>query len=353
MQNVKQTLAEHNALITAHYDMPASEQNVFSFVLSQLDPDDPPDKRYKVSIKDLEALTKSQINYQSIRSIAQKLLSRVCTITKENGNVLDTSMISDSEYIKDFGYFKIGISPQLRPYLFDLRKNFTKYQLSIFGALKSKYAKRIYKMLSQFKHTGIMRISLEELKKRLKLIDTKTGKESFKDWTTFTNKVLEVAKREINMCSDLRCTYGGKKTGRKFTDIEFKIARVPLNQLEDKHGKSPAVSHLHDRLMKKFKLSDWQATDIVVHVSEQEIRATLYEVEIQVVNNRIQNVGGYTAKTFDNKYQLGFFKDGMIDSPTPQDRMTVCRTSTSSTDGRDNGPVSIGDVLGRMNVANG
>ena len=93
----------------------------------------------------------------------------------------------------------------------------------MFGALRSKYSKRIYKMLSQFKSPGVMHISVEELKKRLKLLDSKTGKEKFKDWTIFVKKVLEVAKREINEFADLRFTYEAKETGRKFTNLEFKI----------------------------------------------------------------------------------------------------------------------------------
>ena len=309
MQKMKQMLVEHNALITAHYDMSAAEQNIFSLVLCQLNEDDPPDRRYKVSVKSLAMLTKSQINYQSVRSSAQKLLSRQCSITRENGNILDTVMISDSEYIKEAGYFKIGISPQLRPYLLGLKKNFTRYQLSIFGALKSKYSKRIYKMLSQFKHTGIMRVSVEELKKRLKLIDPKTKKETFKDWTRFTSKVLEIAKREINEFSDMRCTYEGIKTGRKFTDIEFKIARVPFEHLKAQYGEDIVTAELHKRLIQEFKLASWQANEIVIHVPEKEIRKTFHDIQTRRMNADISNMGGYAAKLFDSKYQLGFFGD--------------------------------------------
>ena len=89
------------------------------------------------------------------------------------------------------GYFKIGISPQLRPYLFGFKTNFTKYQLKMFRLLMIKYSKRIYKMLRQFKSTGIIRISVEVLKMRLNFLAPKTVKEAFsKDWTSFVTKVL-------------------------------------------------------------------------------------------------------------------------------------------------------------------
>ena len=306
----KKTLVEHNALITAHYDMSALEQDIFSLVLCQMTKEDPPNQRYHVLIKELEELAKKKMNYQNVGNTAQKLLTRVCRIHKENGNILDVSMISDSEYIKGTGYVEIGVSPKLRPYLFDLKDNFTKYQLRIFGALRSKYSKRIYKMLSQFKHTGIMKISVEELKKRLKLLDPKTGKEVFaNDWTSFVKKVLEVSKKEINESSDMCCTYEATKTGRKFTDIEFKIARVPFEQLKAQYGEDAVTAELHKRLTQEFKLAPWQANEIVVHVPENEIRKTFHDIQARRINVGISNMGGYVAKLFDSKYQLGFFGD--------------------------------------------
>lgn len=309
MSSKKQTLVEHNALITAHYDMSAPEQDIFSLVLAQLKEDDGPEKLYHVLINELEELSKKQINYQDARRNAHKLLTRACTIVKDNGNVLEVTMISDAEYIKGGGHIKVGISPRLRPYLFNLKKNFTRYQLRMSGRLRSKYSKRIYKMLSQFKSTGTMRISVEELKTRLKLFDPRTGKEAFaKNWTEFANKVLEVSKQEINEHTDLRCSYQAHKTGRKFTHLAFKIARVPQEQLKARHGEDPTTAELRQRLITQFRLSDWQATDIIVHVPEQEIRKTFHEITVQLSDKRIQNVGGYTAKVFNDKYNLGFFE---------------------------------------------
>lgn len=306
----RKTLAEHNALITAHYDMSASEQDIFSLVLAQLKEEDGPEQLYHVSINELEELSKKQINYQHARRTTQKLQTRLCTFVKENGNLLDVTMISDAEYIKGEGYIEIGLSPKLRPYLFNLKTNFTRYQLRMFGALRSKYSKRMYKMLSQFKSTGIMRISVAELKTRLKLLDPKTGKEAFaKNWTEFVNKVLDVAKEEVNESTDLRCSYEAHKTGRKFTHLEFKIARVPMEQLKAMHGEDPTMAELRNRLVTQFRLSDWQATDIIVHVPEQEIRKTFHEITVQLSDKRIKNIGGYTAKVFNDKYSLGFFEN--------------------------------------------
>jgi len=305
----EEVLVEHNALISAKYDMTATEQNIFCMLIRQIKQEDPPGKLYHIYVKDLEEATKRRVDYQQIQRSAKKLLMCICTITKENGNVLNVAIISDSEYIEGGGLIEIGISPKIRPYLFGLKQCFTKYGFHMFMALKSKYSKRMYKMLSQFKNTGVMRISVEELKHRLKLINPKTGEEKYTLWTTFAEKVLEVSKRELQAYTDIHFTYVAKKRGRKFTSLEFKIQHMPQH-LALKFGEDKVVSDLQQRLTKEFRLSVWQANDIVVNVSEKEIGKTLYEIQLQVINHRVQNIGGYSAKTFDSKYQLGFFDQG-------------------------------------------
>lgn len=368
----KKHLAEHNELITAHYDMSALEQDIFSLVLTQMKKEHPSDQFYRVAISDLEELSGKKINYQDARKVVNKMLDRKCTIIRENGNVLDVVMISDAEYIKGGGCIEIGVSPKLRPFLFDLKTNFTRYQLRMFGALRSKYSKRIYKMLSQFKssqskHSGVLWISVEELKMRLKLLDPKTGKEAFaKEWTGFVRKVLEVAKEEINEFTDIRCSYEAQKTGRKFTHLGFKIARVPQEQLKAKYGEDQATADLHKRLVGKFKLSKWQADDIVIHVPEREIAKTLYEISLQLSDKRIQNVGGYTAKVFNDKYSLGFFenpesgahssnykdKEELVYSP-PQSIKKQLQTVLNYEGARTERPaaVSIGELINKTTKA--
>ena len=218
-------MVEHNALVSARYDMTAVEQNIFCMLVRQIKENDPPEKRYLIHLKELEEATGRKIDYIQAGKSAEKLLKCIYAI-QENGGVLSVALISDSKYLYG-GIVRIGISSTVRPYLFGLKKCFTKYGFHMFMSLKSKYAKRMYKMLSQFKNTGIMRISVEELKHRLQLINPKTGVDKYGPWSTFVKQVLEVSKRELQQHTDISFVYIAKKTGRKFTDLEFKIKHMP------------------------------------------------------------------------------------------------------------------------------
>ncbi len=74
------------------------------------------------------------------------------------------------------GYFDVNISHKARPYLFDLKDNFTVMQLRSALSCSSKYAKRLYAVACQWRTRGIVTIPIGELKEMLLLKDPK-GKE--------------------------------------------------------------------------------------------------------------------------------------------------------------------------------
>lgn len=121
---------------------------------------------------------------------------------------------------------RIRISQKLLPYLINLKKDYTQFQLEATLSLKSKYAKRLYEMLSHYKDQGIMKITIEELKHRLALKDLKTGKEQYKPWSMFKKHVLTIPQEELKAYTDISFTYILEKTARKYTGVTFYIEPI-------------------------------------------------------------------------------------------------------------------------------
>ena len=119
----------------------------------------------------------------------------------------------------------IIVARQMLPYLINLKNDYTVFSLDIALALKSKYSKRIYEMLSKHKEEGVMHITVDDLKYRLALKDPKKKKETY-TWTPFKALVLETAKKELREHADITFTYDAKKTGNKYTDLTFHITRL-------------------------------------------------------------------------------------------------------------------------------
>ena len=107
-----------------------------------------------------------------------------------------------------------------------LKKNYTQFQLDVVLSLKSKYAKRLYEMLSQHKEIGELNISVKELKRRLKLNQEDPQQETYAQFTTLRRNVLDIAQQELQEHADIHFTYTLGKTGSKYTDLIFHIKQV-------------------------------------------------------------------------------------------------------------------------------
>jgi len=308
MRSVKNKLIKQsNAITEARYEMSATEMNVVFMLLSQLDHHDDSLKTYMVKVKDLQSLLDSEVKYSHLKDATYNLRSRTYEI-KEKDGLLQIGLISSAKYHVNKGTIELSLDPKIRPYLFDLKKSFTTFQLFMALAVKSKYSKRLYQMLSQYKDTGAMYISVDELKLRLSLIDSKTGIERYKDFNLFKRRVLDVAKEELNEMTDITFDYKEKKTGRKVTHLRFDI-------LVKKDGmsnlmKAPAFNQeLFTRLTKDFSLSGWQAERILINFEEKDVRKKLREIFLLHQDGNIRNIGAYTAQAFELMSDgLGIFK---------------------------------------------
>jgi plasmid replication initiation protein len=226
----KNYIKQHNAIIEARYDISALEKNIIYMLLAQLKDEDPPEKAYyDIDFGALEQRLDQKISIKSLVKAAEALVFRVYTIQKEDGGILYTSLISSVQNLPKHNIVQVGVSSMAKPYLLALKHNYTEFQLDMALRLKSKYAKRMYEMLSQHREKGTMEISVEELKYRLALKDPKTEKELYEPWSMFKEHVLTGPQEELSKHTDIRFTYTALKTGRKYTDLVFKID----------HSKSP------------------------------------------------------------------------------------------------------------------
>ncbi len=223
-----------NALITARYDMTACEMDLVFFLLSKLTKDDKQGTVYELRMKELEQLTGRSWNYQRFFELTQQLRTRGYTLFgetlhpctgKSTPTVQRVALLASAEYLTGQGLMELKLSEQIRPYLLDLKSNFTSRRLQAVFALDSKYAKRIYQLALHWKAAGGSKTyTLAELKHMLHLKDPE-GKEpeQYTDFACFKAKVLNVAVQQINECTDLRIRYEPIKKGRAFDRITFYI----------------------------------------------------------------------------------------------------------------------------------
>ena len=160
---------------------------------------------------------------------------------------LNVGFINYSEYDHKTGDVSFEVSRKLMPYLIELAKGFTSYNLMVALSLKSEYSQRFYEFCSRFKDTGVWNISVSDLKVMLKLDDR------YEVYNNFKTRILETSKKELKALfdkgnCDLYFVYHEKKTGKKVTDLTFKIvssanAKAQLQQSDDMQYVSDMLSN--------------------------------------------------------------------------------------------------------------
>lgn len=130
----------------------------------------------------------------------------------------------------DSGTVTVEVWEELAYILNDIAKNFTRFELSEFVSLKSKYAKRLYKLLKQYRTQGMYYTSKEDFYRNLDV------PKSYKN-TDFNDRVLRPAIEECKKyMPSLKCV--PKKSGRgravKGYTFTFSVEVPPKKQTRNK-----------------------------------------------------------------------------------------------------------------------
>lgn len=291
---------QDNVLTVARYEMSETEKNLLYMVVAQVKPGDSELKKYQVSVNQMAEINHSaRLKMDAYRQATRKLMTRVFETTLPNGDFLQASFITSALYKKGTDIIEIGLSTEVRPFYIDLNTRYTKVQLEAAISLNSAYAKRIYELLCMFKNMKdkTFRRNLVELKTMLNIIDQKTGKDSYPNWTIFKQKILDIATKEINGHTDITFTYKpiyGDRPGRgrkPVVEVEFEV-------FYQAKPEAVPLSGMQERLVKQFRLRVDQADTILATHSTETINKQLYDISTKMADGKVKNIGSYTAKVF-------------------------------------------------------
>ncbi|GAA4509080.1 hypothetical protein GCM10023172_42150 [Hymenobacter ginsengisoli] len=214
-------IRQHNALTNARYEYTEIQLDLLFFLLSKLRKDQQ-DRVYELNIKDLSLLTGKKYNAAYLHKATSDMGSRVFEVQTET-RYRQLWMFQRVDYLLGQGIIEIKLTEDITPYLFDLKENFTSYELASALRLTSKYAKRIYQYCSQWKDQGeTKKYDIQDFKQMLGLLDDK-GNEKMLRISDFRESVLDVAVKQINEHTELNISYKLEKRVRTYTHIVFTV----------------------------------------------------------------------------------------------------------------------------------
>ena len=291
---------QDNVLTVARYEMSEAEKNLLYMVVAQVKPTDKEDKYYQVSVNEMATIMGAdRLKAEPYRQATKKLMTRVFETTLPNGDSLQATFIASAQFKKGTDIIEIELSRKVRPFYVDLNQRYTKIQIVAAISLNSAYAKRVYELLCMYKNMKdkTFRRDLMEIKTMLNIIDSKTGKDSYSNWTRFQKNVLDIAAKEINGHTDLTFNYKpiyGDRPGRGRKPVEQVEFEVFYKAQPDPEPATPML----ERLIKQFRLRPDQAAKVLEMHSVEVINRQLYDIHTKAADGKVKNLGSYTAKVF-------------------------------------------------------
>ena len=130
------------------------------------------------------------------------------------------------------GVIEYRFDPALKPFLLNLKENFTSYHLSNVMNLKSNYAILTFELLAQARNQGYRNITIKEYRELLKIPDSYLNADIL--------RLLKKVQKEIRDRTNLQFDFTMKKMGKAFHSINFvvknnkKVAGVTYEFIENK-----------------------------------------------------------------------------------------------------------------------
>ena len=240
----KRKVVEHNALIQSVAKMQKTALKMFELAVSCIDTDKIPDNNtVYLSKKELFSFfeVSSSSKHSQFKEAIEFMQKQAYFKIKSNKALgIEYESIVPIPYVKWNDYndeVLIRFSPEIMPYLINLKAEFTQYKISELQKLNSKYSIILYRWLSmqynQYEHYSVKggrraeqvesyqnpSITVKELR-----VITDTLNE-YKEMSNFTREVLNKPLEEINAHTSFNVTYEKVKKGRSIDSIVFHIEK--------------------------------------------------------------------------------------------------------------------------------
>jgi plasmid replication initiation protein len=254
-----QVVKSNELIQKSRFNLSLQQQKIILYLISQIEPNDEDFKTYEFSITEFCRVCGISLdsgkNYSDLKAAVKSIADKSLWVTLANGDESLLRWIEKAKITAGGGTIQIRLDDDMKPFLLQLKENFTKYELVYTLHFKSKYTIRLYELVKSIHYH-----ELQEYKRRYSVDDLRRllGAETYPDYKNFKQRVLTPAIAEINEYSDKTLMMEEVRKGRKIVYIEFTIgSKDSLETLRirdgiDKEmGMLPGQTSLWDELKEK------------------------------------------------------------------------------------------------------
>lgn len=232
------SVTQSNHLIRAAYDLSLNEKRLIMLALTKVNPERwKQDWEIEVHASEWASVYGKELkhSYGEIENAANQLEDRKIFFSsgpdvKGKKTYESGRWVAWAKYLPGEGKVSLEIPKGLRKYLaFSLLEDdgFTTYRLLAAAKLRSPHAVRLYELLMQWKSSGTLLITVDDLRECLMLQDKYKVYADLKKW------VINPSIDDINASTDYQAAWDVyKKAGRKITSLKFTFTKKKQKELD-------------------------------------------------------------------------------------------------------------------------
>lgn len=165
-------------------------------------------------------------NYTEVKKALTSLRNK--TIEYETDSEWKLIGIIEKPKVNKYKSFvEFEIQPEIWNAILNFRKGYSKYELEVAMSFNSVFSMRFYELFSN--NMKPLTFSVKELKERFGIAEKYKNRPA-----NFIIKVVDVAKKELDIKSEVSFNYKAIKEGRKITKIQFTPIYIKANICPDK-----------------------------------------------------------------------------------------------------------------------
>jgi len=208
-------------------------------------------REHILTAKEFSSLFNTNIHhsYRVLKKAIDKLMKTDIKVEKEdNSGFCRINVCSKAEYSKNQGHIIVKFTDDIMPYLAQVKKKFVLYNLKEVANFGSLYTTRLYELIQEFKETGWLLKSVEQLR------DIFAIGHKFKTYNNFKQKTFAHACKEINDNYDIDLRFEEEKEGRKVVAVKFFFKKTLVHKVTNqKTGVSKNVYQKPEPSLKNRK----------------------------------------------------------------------------------------------------
>ena len=221
------SIVHANELIEASYSLSVNEMRVIALACTKYDSRKSNFGEIEINVSEFAELfsLKNKRIYGDLRDAVRGLMRKPIKLhDQENNEIVELAWITKNRYsARESGsYISMKFSPEIEPYLFELKDRFTKINFEYAAKLNTPFSFRLYQWLKKSENMRknkngsavIVEIGINWMKER-----SQFG--NYKKWGDIKDRVILPAIEQINSKTDIYVVWEGVKKGRSVHAVKF------------------------------------------------------------------------------------------------------------------------------------